>query len=730
MPRTPYLARALACCLLAALATGTACARRDVAVEEPTTKILFQNFVPQPAIDKVDVLVAVDNSGSMADKQKILAGALPDLVRGLLQPKCIDKTTRKANGVLADPLKPDGAQCPAGSEPAFTPIADMHIGVITSSLGGMGGDQCQPDPKRHHDDHGRLVARSADGGSVAAAGDLHFLAWYPDVESNTDKDRHPDPPVPKTKDVDSLVASFRDLVVGVGQDGCGLEAQLESLYHFIAMPDPWTSIDVSSGVAKYQGVDGELLKQRAAFLRPDSLVAVIVLTDEDDSSVDPLSYQGTGFKLESETQDMPRGTPICATNAASPECKPSGDFYSKAESNLNVRFSRMKQRFGVDPQYPIQRYVDAFTKPRIPGAAREHDANGNYAATNNCVNPLFAKNLPVNEGDELCLLPRGPRSADLVYFALIGGVSGKLLPSGDAPIDWTSILGRDATKWDEAGLDPHMRPSIDPRPELPGPTAANDADPLVGRDWTTKGEDLEYACIFDLYDQKPDGTAVKVSRSCDDPTQCDCNGKKDSPLCDPAKPDQQIKGKAYPTRRELMVAKGIGDRAIVSSLCPAQLTDSSKDDWGYRPAVRAITDRLSRQLVGSCLPRPLQTESDGSVSCIAMAVLPDDKVSCQLYGLETPTGPQVDGVREKLAEQDGEASRGLPICNLPQIAVPAGESCRDMTDKGPAFCYTQGDPAAGCQYAASFTKPTARLANARFVVACIANSQVTETIRP
>ena len=87
--------------LVALVAVSTGCLRREVSKEEPTTKISFDVVVPQPAIDKVDVLVMVDNSSSMADKQRILADAVPDLVRGLVQPKCVDKKTRMPTGSLA-----------------------------------------------------------------------------------------------------------------------------------------------------------------------------------------------------------------------------------------------------------------------------------------------------------------------------------------------------------------------------------------------------------------------------------------------------------------------------------------------------------------------------------------------------------------------------------------------------------------------------------------------------
>jgi hypothetical protein len=287
------------------------CLRRDVAAEEPTTKISFASVVPQPAIDKVDVIVMVDNSSSMADKQRILADAVPDLVRGLVQPRCVDKKTRAATSVVSDPLKPDGQQCPAGSEPAFTPITDMHIGVISSSLGGMSSKTCAPDPARHNDDKGHLVARGDKPASIAQTGDLGFLAWYPDVAQNQDKIRHPQPPVPATGSLAGLSTAFQDLIVGVGQDGCGIEAQLESVYRFLVQPDPWTEIARDDGDHATYGpkahVDVELLRQRAAFLRPDSLVAVVLLSDEDDASVDPLAFQGTAWRFEEPDTARDRG---------------------------------------------------------------------------------------------------------------------------------------------------------------------------------------------------------------------------------------------------------------------------------------------------------------------------------------------------------------------------------------------------------------------------------------
>ena len=735
---------------LVALAALAGCLRREVAAEEPTTKISFQTNNVQVAIDKVDLLVMVDNSSTMADKQRILADAVPDLVRALVQPKCVDKKTRTPTGPLSDPLKADADRCPAGSEPAFPPITDMHIGVISSSLGGMGSSSCAPQAGRHNDDHGHLIARDVAGKDLPQAGDLHFLAWYPDVEQNEDKKRHPDPPVPATKSVETLGASFKDLIKGVGQEGCGLEAQLESVYRFLVQPDPWTQIEVADGHASYgpaNHVDVDLLRQRAAFLRPDSLVAVVVLSDEDDSSVDPLAFEGTAWRFEAENraikdcldcgQLLPRATAACESDPASPKCTscqfasgdPScaqnGGVYAVEEDPLNVRFHAMKRRFGVDPQFPIARYVDAFTKPKVPSRASEHD-KGSYVGKTDCTNPLFAAQLPSEANADLCKLPRGPRTKDLVYFAVIGGVPNQLLPdSGDAlAIDWTKILGKDPAKYDQTGIDPHMIASTAPRPGLPPPSAANDADPIHGREWATGGADLQFACTFDLYELGADGTSVPAPHTCKDgDATCasDCDGKRATPLCSKTDPRSQVKGKAYPTHRALRVARELGNHAVVASLCPKQLSAPQADDYGYRPAVRAITDRLEGSLVASCVPRALVRDSvEGTVPCLVLATLPEpgpDSI-CASVGLEKVSEDVLTPFRDRVAAEEGEASRLLPVCSVPQRVAPDGASCRDE-DRKLGFCYAENVPRSSCAQSLLFTRATAKLVGARFTLQCI-----------
>ena len=89
---------------------------------------------------------------------------------------------------------------------------------------------------------------------------------------------------------------------------------------------------------------------------------VLPYFDADPGSPDCTSC---GFKNDPRVQNDAR-------------CKENDGFYGKNEDDMNVRFHKMKKRFGVDPQYPIKRYVDGLTKSQVPDRKSEHDANGNY----------------------------------------------------------------------------------------------------------------------------------------------------------------------------------------------------------------------------------------------------------------------------------------------------------------------------------------------------------------
>ena len=125
---------------------------------------------PDPGLtsaDKLDLLFVVDNSIGMADKQAVLASAVPELVARLLSPRCID-----ASGAPA-PSQPTGASeaCPAGYEREIQPLADIHVGVISSSLGALTGDFCDGalQAPGFQNDKAHLLTRTESGGTVATA---------------------------------------------------------------------------------------------------------------------------------------------------------------------------------------------------------------------------------------------------------------------------------------------------------------------------------------------------------------------------------------------------------------------------------------------------------------------------------------------------------------------------------------------------------------------------------
>ncbi|HOU93181.1 MAG TPA: hypothetical protein PLU22_19145, partial [Polyangiaceae bacterium] len=179
--------------------------------------------LPLNPTDKVDLLLVIDNSISMADKQEILRDTLPELVEQLTNPGCVD-----GEGVVT-PRPTAGEPCPAGTVDQLLPVLDLHMGVVTSSLGGHGGIACTPAegstwvPEK--DDRAELIAPLRD---VASFRDLGFLAW----------DATADPEPGATSDLATLAGDLDAIVAAAGETGCGYEAPLEAWYRFLVDPMP------------------------------------------------------------------------------------------------------------------------------------------------------------------------------------------------------------------------------------------------------------------------------------------------------------------------------------------------------------------------------------------------------------------------------------------------------------------------------------------------------------
>lgn len=733
-------------------------------------------------VDKVDILFDIDNSLSMGDKQAYLGAAVPDLVNRLVNPNCIDAN----GGVIGSSV---AGVCTAG-QLEFPPVHDMHLGIVTSSLGsrlsepGVNGGACDPtftapDPYQnlsaHNDDRAHLIARSlaltstsgAEGPVASAIVASYtpapggFLWWYPGTNPEAS------PVAPETTPA-LLISDFTVMVGGAGVFGCGIESQLESWYRFLVQPDPYDALVLDrAGKAQWSGVDTVILKERRDFLRPDSMVAVVVLTDENDSEIDVRSLGGQGYLFMQQGFNPSHGTNACASNPADPACvscsvDPSctnGTYSSVYDwgKNLNLRHVHMRAKYGVDAQYPIERYVNGLTSSTVPDRLGEYtDANGtptlNYLGRNDCTNPLFAGSLP--DGSDLsakalCNLAPGPRTPDLVFFAIIGGVPNQLLhfkpgdPQASAlsAADWVRILGADPQKYDYSGIDPHMIEDYRDRTTVaypfrtdssltnslsPSSSAPATPDPVSGREWVTDQPaspnahklpvDRQYACIFPLVNPRdcsalPDG-AQNNGGACDCPLGLGAglSPAETPPTCNPNNPTQQIAAKAYPTIRELLLAKLMGTQGIVASICPIHVSDQMAGNdplYGYRPAVASIGDRMRHGLGFPCLPSPLPAAPGGGVQCSAYVTLPlNAGGTCRTpvcdgsLGLSLPDSTVLDLLCSSSAA-------GQSICELRQLNPvanpvdfdPSG-SCAGSMD--PGWCYVEGSGSAGCAQSIAF----------------------------
>jgi hypothetical protein len=438
------------------------------------------------------------------------------------------------------------------------PVEDLRIGVISSSLGALGANQCDGGAASDPTDNegGRLISRGPSG-DVPTYQNLGFLAWDPAGQMSP----------PGDSSLADFEAKLADIVTGVGQVGCGYEMPLEAMTRFLADPAPYAALETQpDGKLAPVGVDTVLLAQREAFLRPDSLVSVIMLADENDCSVstsgqgyltlgaDPF-YRST-FQCELDPDD------VCCTSCAlelqpgcqaDPLCGAQGGAgaskYDQLEDQANLTCWQQKRRYGVDFLFPVERYTNALSQQMIAPDAPDLAVGPSGGVPN----PLFA----------------GGRAPEFVSLTAVVGVPWQDLvidpTNPDSRLKLTSEMEYDGT-WSllVEGGDPFMIESVAHRSgvnpitgESPsGPNAINGADRNV-----PLNDDLQYACTFALPTPQPEGG--DCGSDCAEDPQCD------DPICDGS---TQIGAKAYPGLRHLELVRSLGDRGIAGSICPTELS--------------------------------------------------------------------------------------------------------------------------------------------------------------
>ena len=215
---------------LAGLVASIGCFDRDLTDIRPGTTTGVTIRVEQIGVVKVDIVVLVDNSGSMQQEQSALTLRFPELIAEL-----VDPPTDPATGRLVHP-----------------PVEDLNIGVITPDMGTMGltVGTCSN-------------ADIGDNGCFRNTGSPVIgtcSASYPSILSRNASNA-------ATYSPDQMAADFT-CIATLGTNGCGFEQQFKAMRQA-------TTTNTAVGACN------------AGFLRTDSLVALIFVTDEEDCSVRP-----------------------------------------------------------------------------------------------------------------------------------------------------------------------------------------------------------------------------------------------------------------------------------------------------------------------------------------------------------------------------------------------------------------------------------------------------------
>lgn len=582
---------------------------------------------------KLDLLLVVDSSPSMGEKAQLFAGSVRGMLRKLIDPPCVDVDGRELDAT-------DG-ECPDSSAPLHPPLRDIHVGVITTSLGAYSAvAPCTIDPENPdsaaNNDGAHLVGSLA---RANGAGGGEFVS----LEQNAD--------------VTQFEANVEAQVLAAGERGCGYEASLEAWVRFLVDPAPYTRIvrqpcsaqdsanncnGPERGDDQIPLVDTELLAQRRAFLRPDSLVGIVILTDENDCS-----FRHTGQAwLAAEaptTTGMFKGSAACASDPddaccqicavkAAAGCPATTDGHptgceevtyplpvggEPSEDPLALRCYKQKQRFGVDFLFPVERYLTALTSTTVCS---------DMVTLTGCALPVPNPLLHASGYD---------RPLERVFVTTLTGlpwqdvavdpgaehltVRSTVSTEDGAGIDWDLLLGRANASGvrplyptNDGTIDPLLYESIEPRTgahpvlgvELQPPTAEFMSNPINGHERNiVNRDDLQFACIFPLSSPLP--CPGEVAQGSVNTCECTIEGNEEwrSPLCQAPSGGYSLTqrfARATPGTRlhqaqQLLTTQGEGVQTVVGSICPKS-TEPTAPDFAYLPTLDALRKMMAPQL--------------------------------------------------------------------------------------------------------------------------------------
>jgi hypothetical protein len=383
----------------ALLALSSACSSLHAAQPCPTQRSTVEGVTIVERIDALDLLLVVDDSGSMREAQSQWLAQLGEITAVLTDPPCSSLSGRTRELHTCDRNDPDDVR-------AYDPIRSLRVGVISTDLGAAGFDVPGCDHSASGDD-GRLnpirygaamrehlpwaprrpTASAAPAGFRPSAC-AEDTAAFPSFITFCSDLSHPDCGASEatarasTQDPRELATWFA-CNAGLYVNGCGLEAPLEAA---------WRAL-VEHGAREPAGSGAP----NAGFLRDDAALAIVVLTDEEDGSARDCD-RDHGFSAQT-------GRP----------CEDARDVYDvrssrwASESNLDHRFYLYAPGSAQDPTWNLDRYFN--TAPS--------DAPNRW------------------QRDLLSLKPGHPERVS--FIAIVGAPRG--VSSEAARIDWDALLG-------------------------------------------------------------------------------------------------------------------------------------------------------------------------------------------------------------------------------------------------------------------------------------------------
>jgi hypothetical protein len=220
---------------------------------------------PLPATDQVDLLFMVDNSSSMSEEQASLADQVPRLVQMLM------------TGDRDPTFDADGDGVPNDDGDDFAPVGSLQVGVITPDMGvgGFNVMTCNDEP--NFGDDGLLRT----SGNTALSGCMATYPTFLELRGSGEA---------------AMFARDVACVATAGTGGCGFEQPLEAVLKAVTpatCTDPWCTFQM--------GTRGHADGANAGFLRPDSILAVVLVTDEEDcSTADPELFNSSSTRYAGE----------------------------------------------------------------------------------------------------------------------------------------------------------------------------------------------------------------------------------------------------------------------------------------------------------------------------------------------------------------------------------------------------------------------------------------------